>query len=117
MLIHNATFMVDPQRGAEFLEWFAPLARKAGPEGKSRLSVMRQAGGETAGETQALCVAFQGEFESMEDVAAWTSKRLRPLVLLLNAALHRMRWCLLLCLKRFFNGNDTRKQCVGNRTL
>ncbi len=72
--------MVDPQRGAEFLEWFAPLARKAGPEGKSRLSVMRQAGGETAGETQALCVAFQGEFESMEDVAAWTSKRLRPLV-------------------------------------
>lgn len=72
--------MVDPQRGAEFLEWFAPLARKAGPEGKSRLSVMRQAGGETAGETQALCVAFQGEFESMEDVAAWMSKRLRPLV-------------------------------------
>ncbi len=57
MLIHNATFMVDPHRGAEFLEWFAPLARKAGPEGKSRLSVMRQAGGETAGETQALCVA------------------------------------------------------------
>lgn len=80
MLIHNATFMVDPHRGAEFLEWFAPLARKAGPEGKSRLSVMRQAGGETAGEPQALCVAFQGEFESMEDVAAWTSKRLRPLV-------------------------------------
>lgn len=72
--------MVDPQRGAEFLEWFAPLARKAGPEGMSRLSVMRQAGDETAGETQALCVAFQGEFESMEDVAAWTSKRLRPLV-------------------------------------
>lgn len=72
--------MVDPCRGAEFLEWFAPLARKAGPEGRSRLSVMRQAGGVMAGETQALSVAFQGEFETMKEIEAWTTKRLRPLV-------------------------------------
>ncbi|MBD5340249.1 MAG: DUF4286 family protein [Muribaculaceae bacterium] len=80
MLIHNATFMVEPQRGAEFLEWFAPLAHKAGPEGKSRLSVMRQAGGAVAGEAQALSVAFQGEFDTMEEIELWTSKRLNPLV-------------------------------------
>ncbi len=72
--------MVDPRRGAEFLEWFAPLARKAGPEGRSRLSVMRQAGGEVAGEAQALSVAFQGEFETMAEIEEWTAKRLRPLV-------------------------------------
>lgn len=80
MLIHNATFMVEPERGAEFLEWFAPLARKAGPEGRSRLSVMRQAGGQIAGEAQALSVAFQGEFESMVEIEEWTAKRLRPLI-------------------------------------
>lgn len=80
MLIHNATFMVDPRRGEEFLEWFAPLAHKAGPEGKSRLSVMRQAGGAPAGEAQALSVAFQGEFDTMQEIDEWTAKRLRPLV-------------------------------------
>lgn len=72
--------MVDPRRGAEFLEWFTPLARKAGPEGRSRLSVMRQAGGEVAGESQALSVAFQGEFETMTEIEEWVAKRLRPLV-------------------------------------
>lgn len=80
MLIYNATFMVDPQRGAEFLEWFAPLAHKAGPEGRSRLSVMRQAGGEEADASQALSVAFQGEFETIDEVETWVAKRLRPLV-------------------------------------
>ena len=80
MLIHNATFMVDPRRGAEFLEWFAPLAHKAGPEGRSRLSVMRQAGGAEAGEAQALSVAFQGEFDTMQEIDEWTAKRLRPLI-------------------------------------
>lgn len=80
MLIHNATFMVEAQKGAEFLEWFAPLAHKAAPEGKSRLSVMRQAGGEVAGEAQPLSVAFQAEFETMAEIEEWTAKRLRPLV-------------------------------------
>lgn len=80
MLIHNATFMVAPERGAEFLEWIAPLAYKAGGRRRPRLSVMRQAGGATADEAQALSVAFQVEFETMAEVEEWTGKRLRPLV-------------------------------------
>lgn len=80
MLIHNATFMVAPERGAEFIDWFVPLARKAGPEGKYRVSVMRQAGGTAATDGQALSVAFQAEFESMAEIGEWTGKRLRPLV-------------------------------------
>ncbi|MDE6339101.1 MAG: hypothetical protein K2K97_04865 [Muribaculaceae bacterium] len=80
MLIHNATFMVEQRRGAEFLEWFAPLAHKAGPEGRSHLSVMRQAGGEVAGEVQPLSVAFQVEFETTEEIDDWVLHRLRPLV-------------------------------------
>lgn len=72
--------MVEALRGAEFLEWFAPLARKAAPEGRSRLSVMRQAAGEVAGAGQPLSVAFQAEFETMAEIEEWTAKRLRPLV-------------------------------------
>ncbi len=80
MLIHNATFMTDPQRRAEFISWFVPLARKAGPEGHTRLSVMRQAGGEPAGKSQALSVAFQVEFNTMPEIEDWVQRRLRPLV-------------------------------------
>lgn len=80
MLIHNATFMISPSRGEEFVDWFLPLARKAGPEGKCRVSVMRQAGGTAASDGQALSFAFQAEFDTMAEIEDWSARRLRPLV-------------------------------------
>ena len=87
MLIHNATFMVEPQKGAEFLEWFAPLARKASSGERARLSVLRNAGKAMYTESdmldfddsQPLSVAFQCEFDSMKELNEWREKRLRPL--------------------------------------
>ncbi len=80
MLIHNATFMIAPERGEEFLDWFVPLARKAGPEGRSHVSIMRQAGGTAYSDDQAMSIAFRAEFDTMPEIAEWTAKRLRPLV-------------------------------------
>lgn len=90
MIIHNATFMVERQVGAEFLDWFAPLAHKAAPEGRAHLSVLREAGninkkrGEeelhsVGADEEPLSVAFQVEFESVEDMDKWIGSRFRPL--------------------------------------
>ena len=80
MYIHNASFIIDPARGEEFIDWMLPLARKVADPAVSRLSVMRQAGGEVAGEAQALSVAFQTEFHTVEEAEEWVRKRLNPLV-------------------------------------
>mgnify|MGYP000776646298 CR=1 FL=1 len=90
MIIHNATFMVERQMGAEFLDWFAPLAHKAAPVGRAHLSVLREAGNinKKGGEEklhpvgtdgEPLSVAFQVEFESVEDMDKWIGSRFRPL--------------------------------------
>ncbi len=80
MFIHNATFILDPARGEEFLDWVMPRARQAAGEAPSRLSVMRQAGGEVAGEAQALSVAFQAEFPTIEEALEWSESSLSPLI-------------------------------------
>ena len=92
MYIHNATFMIDAGKGGEFLEWFAPLARKScklhvysgGEEievvQKSHLSVLRETQGHRPGDGEPLSVAFQVEFNDMVLLHEWREKRLRPLV-------------------------------------
>lgn len=79
MLIHNATFMVEYDKGAEFLKWFVPLAHKAGGE-SGHVSVLREAHGVPSGESHPLSVAFQVAFDNKDQVEAWRAKRLRPLV-------------------------------------
>lgn len=90
MIVHNATFMVEAHKGAEFLEWFAPLAHKAGPDGCCHLSVLREAGNvkrSDGGEDlhpvgrqgEPLSVAYQAEFESENEMSRWLSSRFRPL--------------------------------------
>ena len=95
MYIHNATFMIEARKGVEFLEWFAPLARKAcklpvrtdgkeGEEGEEEfighLSVLKEAQGHEPGSGEPLSVAFQVEFEDMSRLHEWREKRLRPLI-------------------------------------
>lgn len=72
--------MISPERREEFAEWFIPLARKAGPEGRCRVSMMREAGGAVSDDGQAVSFAFQAEFETMAEIEAWVRGRLRPLV-------------------------------------
>ncbi len=90
MIIHNATFIVEARNGAGFLEWFAPLAHKAGPEGRSHLSVLRKAGNVTegdenevlhtaGGEGEPLSVAFQAEFDTENEMTKWIGSRFRPI--------------------------------------
>lgn len=90
MIVHNATFMVEKQRGVEFLEWFAPLAHKAGPEGRCHLSVLREAGNikKSDGDEELhavdrngepLSVAFHVEFESEQEMERWINSRFKPL--------------------------------------
>ncbi len=92
MYIHNATFMIDGSKGVEFLEWFAPLARKAcklpdHASGKEmeveltgHLSVLKEAQGHAPGAGEPLSIAFQVEFDDMSRLNVWREKRLRPLV-------------------------------------
>ena len=90
MYIYNSTFILDPARADEFVSWFAPLARKAAGDAPCRLSRMRAAGIEentdaemadaSRSEDEAVSVAFQTEFHTLEAAGEWSRRRLRPLV-------------------------------------
>lgn len=80
MFIQNVTFIIEPSKAMEFINWVMPLARKAAGDAPSRLSVMRKAGGEEAGDSQAMSVAYQVEFPTVEEAEIWVAKRLNPLV-------------------------------------
>lgn len=80
MFIHNVSFIIDPRKRDEFLRWVSPRARDAAGDLPSRLSVMRQAGGEDAKNAQALSIAFQAEFNTMTQVVEWVESELNPLI-------------------------------------
>ena len=86
MLIHNTTFMMEPGRESDFLEWFRtqlPVLTGSDSENAAgagvascggtapRLSALRMAAGQDAGEDQAHSVAFQMEFADMDSLLKW----------------------------------------------
>lgn len=87
MLIFNTTFMMEPGKEGEFLQWFrTQLPSLTGTDGTSvadadgspasgatspRLSALRMAAGQEAGETQAHSVAFQVEFADRDSLLKW----------------------------------------------
>ena len=85
MLIFNTTFMMEPDREADFLQWFrTQLPSLTGPDGfaqseggiacratSPRLSALRMAAGQEAGENQAHSVAFQVEFADRDSLLKW----------------------------------------------
>lgn len=90
MLVFNSTYIIDREKGCEFLEWFAPLAHKAGPEGRAHLAVLRGGldrldkldgldGLDESDRQEPLSVAFQVEFDSRQEMNKWIASRFRPL--------------------------------------
>lgn len=90
MYIYNATFIIEPACADEFIGWITPLARKAAGDAPSRLSRICAAGTEENTDTgmtepdgrgeDAVSVAFQTEFHTMDAAREWSRRRLRPLV-------------------------------------
>lgn len=84
MLVFNSTYIIDREKGCEFLEWFAPLAHKAGPEGRAHLAVLKGGldkldGLDESDRQEPLSVAFQVEFDSRQEMNKWIASRFRPL--------------------------------------
>ena len=82
MVIHNATFMMEREREGEFIDWLRGLV--AGEESfaeslrgrRVRLSAMREAGGVDYRQAEAQSVAFQVEFDSIEETREWSREAL-----------------------------------------
>lgn len=97
MLIHNTTFMMEPGRESEFLQWFrTQLPELTGTGGGKdpdstdeascggrapRLSALRMAAGQEAGEDQAHSVAFQMEFADIDTLVKWADGPLEAMAM------------------------------------
>lgn len=79
MLIHNATFMMECRREAEFIEWFKENLPALGSLSNPRLSCMREAGGIDYRHAEAQSVAFQTEFSDIEQAHAWSESKFASL--------------------------------------
>lgn len=73
MIIHNATFIGRRELEKEILEWLKIHSHGIEDEtGKNpRISVMREAGGVRAAETDTASIAYQIEFPDEETAKAW----------------------------------------------
>ncbi|MDE6391725.1 MAG: DUF4286 family protein [Muribaculaceae bacterium] len=82
MVIHNATFMMEREREGEFIDWLRGLVAGEGLFAESlrgrrvRLSAMREAGGVDYRQAEAQSVAFQVEFDSIEEARKWSREAL-----------------------------------------
>lgn len=82
MVIHNATFMMEREKEAEFVDWLRGCVLGGGQFAESlrgrrvRMSAMREAGGVDYRQAEAQSVAFQVEFESIEDARKWSREAL-----------------------------------------
>ncbi len=71
MVIFNSSFMIEREREGEFLNWLR--GEIAGRKGVAamRVSAMREAGGVDYREAEGQTVAFQVEFERIEEARKW----------------------------------------------
>ena len=82
MLIHNTTFMTEPGRESEFLQWFRTQMPELTGDGTApRLSALRMAAGQEAGEEQAHSMAFQMEFDDIVSLVQWADGPLQSVTL------------------------------------
>lgn len=81
-MIHNATFMMEREREGEFIDWLRGCVAEEGSFAESlrgrrvRLSAMREAGGVDYRQAEAQSVAFQVEFDSIEEARKWSREAL-----------------------------------------
>lgn len=80
MYIHNATFIVAPDREDELIDWLSTRVAKAAAGAVSRLSVLRRLSDEEPEEKEAVSLAFQVEFSTMEEIERWVAESFNPLV-------------------------------------
>lgn len=73
-IIHNATFMMECEREEEFIRWFNGQLSRLGTLASARLSAMREAGGIDYTHAEAQSVAFQCEFNSVEEALKWRNE-------------------------------------------
>lgn len=73
MVIHNATFMVLPDKEGELILWLkGEIASMSLADGRApRVSAMREAGGISHRQAEAASVAFQVEFDDIDRARTW----------------------------------------------
>ena len=77
MIIHNATFMIDKRREAEGISWLKTAVasmeekKQLGTGRYPRLSAMREAGGVSHEQAEAASIAFQVEFDNVDQARLW----------------------------------------------
>lgn len=74
MLIHNSSFFIPRMREDEFLKWFDASSEAIVMAGNNpRLSAMREAQDEDQQDSPAQSIAFQLEFDNIDDVRRYSA--------------------------------------------
>lgn len=79
MVVYNITFVIDPLKEKEFLDWMRSSAlprlfQETGKARNPRLQTVIEAGGRKPEPEHGMSIALQAEFDSEEDAHEWDDK-------------------------------------------
>lgn len=85
MVVYNITFVIDPSREEEFLNWMrseaiGKLFNQDSLAANPRLQTVIEAGGHKPAPDHGLSIALQAEFDSAEHAHAWNDTTLPPVL-------------------------------------
>lgn len=72
MVIHNATFMIPTEREADLIDWLRLRLSTVDGLKNPRVSAMREAAGVDYRQAEAQSVAFQTEFDTLDEARLWS---------------------------------------------